>query len=169
LPYLSFFRCRLAAAVIAGLYAVCALAANPSRINELSTEDQTRLQRGRVLIQRYLADDDARAKYQTVPGKLGALRAIMKIEPLHPARKDLMEAMGVVVGDTFVQDMGFRWVAIENESGRHVVIRYRRTNIFLYPLTLISERVQRGERFDALDLYNDLAADVEDAIAAGSR
>jgi hypothetical protein len=148
---------------------VCVAAANPTRLNELSPEDQARLQRGRVLIQRYLADDDSRAKYLTAPGKLGTLRAIMKIEPLHPAKRDLLEAMGVVLGDTFVQDMGFRWVAIENESGRHVAIRYRRTNIFLYPLTIISDHVRRGERFDALDLYNDLAADVEEATAAGSR
>lgn len=146
-----------------------AWSAGPARISELDPQEQARLQRGRVLVQRYLADEDSRRKYQTVPGKLGTLRAIMKIEPLTPARKDLMEACGVVLGDTFVQDMGFRWVAIENEKGseREVVIRYRRTNIFLHPLTLVSDRVKRGERFDMLDLYNELAAEVE--AAAGER
>lgn len=151
------------------MYAACAPAANPIRITELSSDEQARLQRGRVLIQRYLADDDSRAKYLTVEGKLGTLRAIMKIEPLHLARKDMLEAMGVVLGDTFVQDMGFRWVAVENVSGRYLAIRYRRTHIFLYPLTLIADYVRRGERFDALDLYNDLAAEVEETSAAGLR
>lgn len=143
--------------------------AGPARISELDPQEQARLQRGRVLVQRYLADDDSRHKYQTVPGKLGTLRAIMKVDPLTPTRRDLMEACGVVLGDTFVQDMGFRWVVIENQNGegREIVIRYRRTNIFLHPLTLVSDRVKRGERFDMLDLYNELAAEVE--AAAGAR
>lgn len=163
---LRFFLACLSLVILTTI-ALPARAAGPSRIAELDTQEQARLQRGRVLVQRYLADEDSRTKYQTVPGKLGTLRAIMKIEPLHPARKDLLEAMGVVLGDTFVQDMGFRWVAVEGAAGREIVVRYRRTNIFLHPLKLVAERVRKGERFDMLDLYNELAADVESA--AGER
>jgi Domain of unknown function (DUF3806) len=139
-------------------------AAGPTGVTELAPADLARLNRGRVLVQRYLPDEASRKLYQTVPGKLGTLRAIMKIEAVTASRRDLLEALGVVMGDTFVQDMGFRWVAVESASGRHVAIRYRRTNVFLYPLTMIAERVQRGEKTDARDLYNAVAADVEEQI-----
>src|SRR4051812_15674511 len=129
---------RLALVIVVFLIAGAAFAQSsaqaPSRITELNAQEKARLEWGRTLIQRYLPNDGARKLYQTAPGKLGTLRAIMKIEYLHGGRKDLLEALGVVLGDAFVQDMGFHWVAVEDEQGRHVVIRFQRRNIFLYPL-----------------------------------
>lgn len=142
----------------------CALAATPAKITELSAPDTLRLNQGRMLVQRYLGDNDSRQKYLTPEGKLGTLRAILALEANAVGKKDLLEALGVVLGDTFVQDMGFHWVAVENESGRHLAIRYRRRSILLYPLTMISKRVERGERIDILDLYNEVAADVEEML-----
>src|SRR5947207_2734899 len=104
---------RFAAAVLCSLFAFAASAATPNRITELGAQDAARLERDRDFIQRYLPDDVSRKLYLTVPGKLGTLRAIMKIEPIHGGRKDLLEAMGVVMGNTFVQDMGFHWVVVE--------------------------------------------------------
>jgi hypothetical protein len=158
-------RRRCAAILLA---AMCALAAapacagGPERVAEPGAPDLARLDRGRALIKHYLANDDARSKFQTVPGKLGALRAIMKIEAIRPGRKDLLEALGIVLGDTFVQDMGFHWVVLDDALGSHLAIRYRRSNIFLDPLTMIAERVQHGEQVDVLDLYNEAAAGVEE-------
>jgi hypothetical protein len=157
---------RCCAAIL--LAAMCALAAapicagGPERVAEPGAQDRARLDRGRLMIRHYLANDDARSKFQTVPGKLGALRAIMKIEAIRPGRKDLLEALGIVLGDTFVQDMGFHWVVLDDALGSHLAIRYRRSNIFLDPLTMIAERVQHGEQVDVLDLYNEAAAGVEE-------
>lgn len=168
LPSLFLRRCcaALLLAVMGALAAVPARADSPQRVAEPDAQDLARLQRGRMLIQRYLANDDARSKYQTVPGKLGALRAIMKIETIRPGKKDLLEALGIVLGDTFVQDMGFHWVVLGDAFGSHLAIRYRRSNIFLDPATMIAERVQHGEQVDVLDLYNDAAADVEERAGA---
>ena len=144
-------------------------AAGPSRVVELSAEERARLAHDRMLVERYLPNDAARATYQTVPGKLGTLRGIMKLEPLHTGRKDLMEALGVAMGDTFVLDMGFRWVAVEDDAGRRIAIRYRRSNVILYPLTMIAERIERGVKVDALDLYNEIAEEAEEKISAATR
>jgi len=149
-------------AVMCAVAAAPACADNPQRVAAPDAQDLARLQRGRMLIERYLANDDARSKFQTVPGKLGALRAIMKIETIRPGKKDLLDALGIVLGDTFVQDMGFHWVVLGDALGSHLAIRYRRSNIFLDPLTMIARRVQHGEQIDVLDLYNEAAADVED-------
>jgi hypothetical protein len=157
-------RCRTALllAVMCALAVAPAWPASPQRVAEPDAQDLARLQRGRMLIQRYLANDDARSKFQTVPGKLGALRAIMKVEPIRPGKKDLLDALGIVLGDTFVQDMGFHWVVLGDALGSHLAIRYRRSNIFLDPLTMIAERIQHGEQVDVLDLYNETAAGVEE-------
>lgn len=152
-------------AILLGLFLSVAVAATPTKITELSARDTQRLSQGRMLVQRYLPDEDSRKLYQTPEGKLGTLRAILGLETQAAGKKDLLEALGVVLGDTFVQDMGFHWVAVENESGRHLGIRLGRRSIILYPLDMISKRVTRGERVDIVDLYNDLAADVEEMMA----
>jgi hypothetical protein len=51
---------------------------------------------------------------------------------------------------------------LDDALGSHLAIRYRRSNIFLDPLTMIAERVQHGEQVDVLDLYNEAAAGVEE-------
>lgn len=168
-PSRQAWSARIPLAVICALTVSLVLAGNPERVAEPGAQDIARLDRGRMLIQGYLANDDARSKYRTAPGKLGTLRAIMKIEAIRPGRKDLLEALGIVLGDTFVQDMGFHWVVLDDGAGSRLAIRYRRRNIFLHPLTMIAERVQRGEQVDALDLYNEAAADAEELIDADAQ
>ncbi len=155
---------RLLSVIVLWFIVSIALAAPPTRITEVTPRDAQRLNQGRMLVLRYLPDEDSRRLYQTPAGKLGTLRAILGLEPHAAGKKDLLEALEVVLGDTFVQDMGFHWVAVENETGRHLAIRLGRRSIILYPLTMISKRVARGERIDILDLYNDLAADVEEMM-----
>ena len=74
--------------------------------------------------------------------------------------------MGIVFGDVFVQDMGFSWVMVEDEHGRDPAIRYRETSIILFPLTMISKRIERGEQVDVFDLYNGVAAIAQERIDA---
>ena len=150
--------------LLLSLFVSLAAAATPQKITELGARDTQRLNQGRMLVLRYLPDEDSRKQYQTPEGKLGTLRAILGLETQAAGKKDLLEALGVVFGDTFVQDMGFHWVAVENESGRHLGIRLGRRSIILYPLDMISKRIARGERIDIVDLYNDLAADVEEMM-----
>jgi hypothetical protein len=150
--------------LLLSLFISVAAAAAPTKITELSARDMQRLNQGRMLVLRYLPDEDTRKQYLTPAGKLGTLRAILGLETQVAGKKDLLEALGVVLGDTFVQDMGFHWVAVENESGRQLAVRLGRRSILLYPLDMISQRIQRGERIDIVDLYNDLAADVEEMM-----
>ena len=48
-----------------------------------------------------------------------------------------------------------------NEYGRDPAVRLPNTTILLYPMKMISKRIQRGETVDVFDLYNGTAAQVE--------
>jgi hypothetical protein len=57
--------------------------------------------------------------------------------------------------------MGMEWIMVEDEYGRDPAVRLPNTTIILYPMTMISKRIERGEKVDVFELYNSAAAQVE--------
>lgn len=60
------------------------------------------------------------------------------------------------------------WVMVEDDSGRDPAVQLPGSTIILYPLTMISKRIERGEKVDVFDLFNGIAAKVEEAQRNGS-
>jgi hypothetical protein len=60
------------------------------------------------------------------------------------------------------------WVMVEDEHSRDPAVRLPKTTIILFPLTMISKRVERGEKVDVFDLFNGVAAKVEQMQRQGS-
>jgi Domain of unknown function (DUF3806) len=127
-----------------------------------SPDDLERLARQRAICESHLGDDEtSRASYQTVAGKLELLRALLEKKTFGPEQTYELQCLGVVLGDAFVQDKGFDWIMVEDEFGRDPAIALPGTSIILYPLTVISKRIERGEVVDVLELFNRIAADVD--------
>lgn len=129
--------------------------------------DLQRLKEQRAVVEKYLAIEDARKKYQTPAGKLGLLRSILKADIFHANQTYELQCLGVVLGDVFVQDMKMEWVIVEEKGVRDPAVRLPGTTIILYLLTMISKRVERGDKVDVFDLYNDIAAKVEEMQKKG--
>jgi Domain of unknown function (DUF3806) len=55
-------------------------------------------------------------------------------------------------------------VIVSDEHGCNPALRYRDTSVILYPLTMISKRVERGEAVDVFDMYNWLADQAQKVI-----
>lgn len=77
-----------------------------------------------------------------------------------------LQCLGIVLGDVFVQDAGFHWIMVEDEHGRDPAIKFQDTSVLLFPLTMISKRIERGETVDVFDLYNGVAALARQKIEA---
>lgn len=134
-------------------------------LSALTDEDLKRLEDQRAVVTRYL-DDANLKKFETAPGKLGTLRALLDAAVFSPEQTYELQSMGVVLGDAFVQDMGFHWIIAEDDYGRDPAIKYRGTSVILYPLTMISKRIERGETVDIFELYNGVAAVAREQIDA---
>ena len=126
-------------------------------LSPLTGADEQRLSEHRAVVTRYL-DEDGRTKFETAAGKLGTLRALLDANVFRSEQTYELQSMGIVLGDVFVQDMGFHWLIVEDQYGRDLAIRYPETSVILFPLTMISKRVEAGESVDVFDLYNGLAA-----------
>jgi hypothetical protein len=63
--------------------------------------------------------------------------------------------------------MGFHWIIVQDQNGRDPAIRYKQTSLILFPLTMISKRIERGEIVDIFALYNGIAVQTKKLIQEG--
>jgi len=132
------------------------------KIEAPNSEDDARLVSQRAIVEKYLGDDPENLrKYQTAAGKLGLLRALIQGNVFKPTQTYELQCMGIVLGDVFVQELGLEWRTVEDEFGRDPCVQLRGTTIILFPLTMISKRIERGETVDVFDLFNGMAGEVE--------
>lgn len=137
------------------------------KVTALTDADQQRLREQRAVVEKFLADDASRQKYQTAAGKLGTIRAVLQANVFKPNQTYELQCLGIVLGDAFVQELKMEWVMVEHQHGRDPAVRLPGTTIILFPLTMISKRIERGEQVDVFQLFNGVAAQVDDIKRRG--
>jgi hypothetical protein len=137
------------------------------KITAFTEADQKRLADQRAVIEKFLADEDSKKKYKTAAGKLGTIRVVLQASVFKREQTYELQCLGIVLGDAFVQELGMEWIMVEDEYGRAPAVRMPNTSIILYPLTMISKRVERGEQVDVFELFNGVAAHVDELQKKG--
>lgn len=64
-----------------------------------------------------------------------------------------LQAMGIILGDLLAEDLGMHWVIYEDRRGRSKALRYKETEDYLFPVTMISRRHEAGNREPVADIY----------------
>jgi hypothetical protein len=132
-------------------------------IEPLNADDTARIAQQRGVIERYLGGDVANLqKYQTVSGKLGLLRALLERGVFQPTQTYELQCLGIVLGDALVQHCGVVWRAVEDQYGRDPCVQIPGSTVVLFPLTMISKRVEKGEPVDVFDIFNKAGAKIEE-------
>ena len=125
----------------------------------LSADDVESLQLQRACVESYLGNDEtSRAHYGTVAGKLGLLRAILEANVLSKYETYEMQCLGIVLGDAFVQQCKWLWRMVEDEHGRDPCLKVNGSSVILFPMTMISKRIERGETVDVFALFDQAIA-----------
>ena len=133
---------------------------SPQKRSDLGPKDVARLEEQRAFVRSRLTDEALRERFQSAQGKLEALRSILE-GGFGPENAWELQALGVVLGDAFVQELGYRWIIVEDEYGRDPALAVPGKSVVLYPLTMISKRVQKGRAVDVLELFSWTAAEVQ--------
>jgi hypothetical protein len=85
---------------------------------------------------------------------LATLQALLDAGVPAPDQTYQLQCLGVVFGMMLVDALdGFDWVIVEDEYGRDPALRYLSTSLLLFPLTMISKRVEDGHRVDVAELF----------------
>jgi len=140
------------------------MADDDQKIHDLAKEDEARLTKQRQVVEQYLTED-SKEKYKTAAGKLGLLRALVENDVFKKDQTYELQCMGIVLGDVFVQEMKMEWIMVEDSYGRDPAVRMPGTSIIIFPLTMISKRIEREEEVDVFDLFNGVAHIVDEKVA----
>jgi hypothetical protein len=63
------------------------------------------------------------------------------------------QSLGVAFGDVLASALPLRWVMVTDEYGTDPTLRYKQTTVNVNALTMISKRIERGERVDLSRLF----------------
>lgn len=138
------------------------------RFRDLGDEDRKWLSDQRRTIEKLLAGNpDAQLKYQTVAGKLGAIRAVLEGCTFRSDQTFELQGLGIILGDALSAEMGLVWKMLEDQYGTSPCLVAEGTSVVLYPQTMISKRIERGEAVDVFDLFNSVCDQIEDLKARG--
>lgn len=71
---------------------------------------------------------------------LGILQSLLDRKLVRAEQKQKLQAMGVVMGDLFARELHMHWVIYDDRLGRSRALRYKQTDNYLFPMTMISRR-----------------------------
>lgn len=130
----------------------------------LSDADRLHLDRQRALV-------DALARRYVGSGLTGRslddLRVLQEVlDRAAPAPDETyrLQAFGVALGDVLAAQLGLSWTAYRDERGRSPALKIDEGEV-LFPVTMISKRIELGVPFRVEELYRDAAGTVARARA----
>lgn len=123
------------------------------RISALSALDRQFMQQQRDLMSEIAASRYGR-QFNGIRGNdLDLLQRILDDRLVQPEQTRELQAMGVIMGDLLAEELGLDWVIYEDSVGRSRALRYRDTDNYLFPMTMISRRREVDNRTPVDDIY----------------
>ena len=130
-----------------------AVAEKPPVIGELSVVDTQFMASQRASI-----DDVVRRNFGSgfngnKEHDIALLQRSLDAKLVTPTQTLELQAMGIILGDLLAEDLGMHWVVYQDKLGRSKALRYRETQEYLFPVTMISRRREVDNREPVADIY----------------
>lgn len=111
----------------------------------------------RIAKQRSVIDDVVRDRYgKPLTGGSADLAALQRLIDDRVFRADQtyeLQSLGIVLGEVLAAYPGLAWVSVQDQYGTDPALRYKSSSILIFPLTMISKRVEEGREVDVEFLY----------------
>jgi hypothetical protein len=129
----------------------------------MSEEMAQRIENQRLWVKGHFTEESI-YKYETIEGKLYLLQGILDQEFYGKDETWKLQSLGIAFGDALLQKLGLEWVEIEDEYGIDPALRYKNTSILLFPLTMISKRIEKDEQINIEKLFGGICDKVNEMI-----
>ncbi len=123
------------------------------RVAEPSYLDRQYMARQRERVETLAAERLGRAFTGERDRDLGTLQLMLDRGLVRNDQRELLQAMGVIMGDLLAAELGMHWVIYEDDLGRSRALRYRDTDNYLFPITMISRRREADNLTPVADIY----------------
>jgi len=142
-----------ALAVATLLLAATTTAQNAAKIGELSPMDRQYMTQQRDLLQDLAMLQLGRSFSGDKGNDLQILQLLLDKRLVKPDQTRELQAMGVVMGDLLAADLDLHWVIYEDAQGRSRALRYKESDEYLFPVTMISRRQEADSNTPVAAIY----------------
>ena len=114
--------------------------------------DHDRISKHRAVVEEAVRTRDG----GSLPGGKGDLAVLQRLidgKAFAPSQTYELQSLGIVLGQVLAAHPGLAWVTVKDQYGTDPALRYRDTSILIFPLTMISKRVEDGAEVDVEYLY----------------
>ena len=136
-------------------------------VEDMNSEEIARLDAQRSWVREHY-EPHARAKYDTIDGKLALLDEILRNGWIQASETVKLQSLGITFGDALAQKLGLRWVTVEDEYGRDPALKLDGTSILTFPLTSISKRIEQGMSVEVYGLFESACTAIQQAARGGA-
>ena len=99
---------------------------------------------------------------------LALIQRLLDQGVVEPEATYTLQALGLAFGRAFLNEFpDYDWWMVEDEYGRDPAIRYKETSLLVFPMTMISKRVEDGEELNVIELFDGLAKQLAELIDEG--
>jgi len=134
-----------------GFHSAAGQGLSQPKFTELSPMDAVQLDRQRDLIAGVVKKRYGSSLTRTSKD-LPVLQRLIDDSVFNKSQTYELQSLGVVFGDVLSSALPLHWVMITDEYGTDPTLRYKRTSVNVNALTMISKRVERGERVSLSEL-----------------
>ena len=130
-----------------------AWAQNDLHIGELSMLDRQYMQQQRELLDQLARSNFGRQFNGNRDNDLELLQRLLDRGLVRPDQTRELQAMGIVMGDLLASELDLHWVIYEDKQGRSRALRYRQSDNYLFPATMIARRREVHNTESVQDIY----------------
>jgi len=101
----------------------------------------------------------------SINGTKSDLTAIQSLINRRMVRLDdviVWQNLGVLFGDVLAREFNMIWVIYEDDLGPSKALRWRKTDNFLFPVTMLSKRAKYGEEINLKQILDELTITVDE-------
>lgn len=78
-----------------------------------------------------------------------------------------LQAMGIVLGDLIATSLQLDWVVYRDRAGRSRALHFHDSEVFLFPVTMISRRFEAGAQIDIKRLFDKTVTETRQQLPGG--
>lgn len=95
---------------------------------------------------------------------LPVLQRLLSEGKVLPHQRQELQAMGIILGDLLAAKLGMQWVVYEDDLGRSRALQLNDTDNFLFPVTMISRRIEAGNTTPVQAIFDKAVTTIEPLI-----
>ena len=135
------------------LLAAIANAQQEARVSDISQLDRRYMTQQRETLDNLASINLGRRFSGNKENDLQILQLLLDRRLVRADQTRELQAMGVIMGDLLAADLDMHWVIYEDALGRSRALRYRQSQEYLFPITMISRRQEADNHTPVTAIY----------------